>query len=71
MYNGTLTKSTEIIDRYDMDVWIREEDNDFVLDGGFVDDSLYEALKANVSGIDEIERLIYQYYEAEDKDNTM
>ncbi len=36
MWNGTLTKSSELIDRFGYEAWIREEDSDMILDGGYV-----------------------------------
>ena len=70
MWNGTLTKSSEVIDRFGYEAWIREEDSDMILDGGFVNETVYNQVKI-MSDIKETERLIYTGAEAEDEDYTL
>jgi putative ABC transport system permease protein len=70
MWNGVLTKSTEVTDRSGYDVWIREEDSETSFGGGAVNESVYEQLKL-ISHINEIEMLILSGAEVEDKDYTL
>ena len=70
MWNGTLTKSSEVIDRFGYEAWIREEDSDMVLDGGYVNESVYEQVK-KMRDVKETEMLIYTGADAEDEDYTL
>jgi len=45
MFNGVLSQSTEIIDKFEFDAWIRDEDSDQFFEGSFLDDSVYEKLQ--------------------------
>jgi putative ABC transport system permease protein len=69
MFNGVLTTSTDVLDKFKFDVWIREEDSDNFLDGGFVDDSVYNLVK-EMKGVDKAERSILIGVEAEDEEST-
>ena len=69
MFNGVLTTSTDVLDKFEFDVWIREEDSDNFLDGGFVDDSVYYKVK-EMKGVDKAERSILIGVEAEDEEST-
>ena len=41
MYNGVLNSATNAIDRFDYDTWVRMEDSDTFLSGGYVNDTTY------------------------------
>lgn len=69
MWNGTLTKSSEVIDKFGFEAWIMDEDSDMIFDGGMVNDTLYEKLE-EISDIKDYERLIYTTEEVENKDYT-
>ncbi|MBD3254931.1 MAG: FtsX-like permease family protein [Candidatus Lokiarchaeota archaeon] len=60
MWNGVLTRCSSIIDKWDHDVWIRDEDNEEVFGSGYLDDEIYDKIK-NLKEIEEINRLIYDY----------
>ncbi|MFX0072540.1 MAG: ABC transporter permease, partial [Candidatus Hermodarchaeota archaeon] len=69
MFNGVLTQSSELFDRFESDTWIRQEDNDNFLDGGFIDDDTYNAIK-NLNEIEDIERLIYEQFDVQTKEEV-
>jgi len=58
MYHGVLEQSTDALDRFDFDIWVREEDSDNFLMGGQINDTTYEIIK-NMREVEEAERLIY------------
>lgn len=57
MFNGVLEESTKIIDKNDFEVWIKDEDCTNIMDGGIVDDSVFEKIK-KMEKVDSVERLI-------------
>ncbi len=69
MFNGVLTTSTDILDKFKFDVWIREEDSDNFLDGGFVNETVYDDVKM-MKNVNHAERLILIGAEAEDEERT-
>jgi putative ABC transport system permease protein len=70
MWNGVLTKSSEVTDKSGYDAWIREKDSDTIFGGGTVNESVYEQVRL-ISGIKESERLILTGALVEDKDYSL
>ncbi len=67
MYNGVLVQSTDAFDRFEFDVWIMEEDAENFFEGGPINDSTYEIIKA-MNDVDEAERLIFANFDFETED---
>jgi len=70
MFNGVLNSATNAIDRFDYDTWVRMEDSDTFLSGGYVNDTTYEKIKA-MSDVDQVERLIFSQEELQTDDNVI
>ena len=58
MYNGVLAQSTDPLDRFDFNLWIKTEGDDNFFAGDRINDTTYERIK-NMGDVDEVERLIY------------
>jgi len=58
MWNGTLTKASEVIDKFGFEVWIREKDSDVFLEGSILDQAIFEEVE-KIDNIKDIEQLIY------------
>lgn len=58
MYNGVLVQSTDPLDRFDFNVWVKTEDDDHFFTGSPINDTTYEIIK-NMSDVAEAERLIF------------
>ncbi len=69
MWNGVLSKSSEVVDAYGFDVWIQEEKQE-TIGSGILDDSVYLEVKT-MDHVKDCERLIYNYAELETKDYTL
>ncbi len=69
MWNGVLSKASEVVDAYEFDMWIQEEGKDTIGDG-ILDDSVYLEVKS-MDHVKDCERLIYNYAELETKDYTL
>ena len=70
MWNGVLSKSTEVIDQYDYDIWIQDKDCDTIMENCIVNDSVYQEIKDEES-VEKIERIIQWMAEAETEDYSM
>jgi len=70
MFNGVLNSATNAIDRFDYDTWVRMEDSDTFLSGGYVNDTTYEKIKA-MPDVDQVERLIFSQEELQTDDNVI
>ena len=70
MWNGVLSKSTEVVDAYGFDAWIQEEDRETVMENCIVNDSVYQKVKT-MDNIEDVERLIQWYAGVETEDYTM
>ena len=70
MFNGVLNSATNAIDRFDYDTWVRMEDSDTFLSGGYVNDTTYEKIKA-MPDVDQVERLIFSSEELQTDDNVI
>jgi putative ABC transport system permease protein len=67
MYNGVLVQSTDPLDRFDFDIWVKTEGDDHFFAGSPINDTTYEIIK-EMSDIEEAERLIFSgaNFETED-----
>lgn len=70
MFNGVLSSATQTIERFDYETWVRMEDSDTFLSGGYVNDTTYEKIKA-MHDVDEVERLIFSQEELQTDDNVI
>lgn len=70
MWNGVLSKSSEIIDAYNFDVWLQEEKRDTTLENCIVNESVFQKVK-NLDHVEEVERSIIWGAGAETEDYTM
>ncbi|MFX1310319.1 MAG: ABC transporter permease [Promethearchaeota archaeon] len=69
MFNGVLTQSTEVIDKFKFDAWIRDKDSDHFFEESYLNDSIYYELQ-DFKKVDHVERLIYMGVEVEDEKRT-
>lgn len=58
MYNGVLVQSTDPLDRFDFEVWVKTEGDDHFFAGSPINDTTSEIIK-KMSDIEEAERLIF------------
>jgi len=58
MYNGVLVQSTDPLDRFEFNVWVKTEGDDHFFTGSPINDTTYEIIK-KMSDIEEAERLIF------------
>ncbi len=70
MFNGVLNSATQAIDRFDYETWVRMEDSDNFLSGGYVNDTTYEKIK-DMPDVDHVERLIFSNEELQTDDNVI
>lgn len=70
MFNGVLRSTTQAIDRFDYDTWVRMEDSDTFLSGGYINDTTYEKIKA-MPDVDQVDRLIFSSEELQTDDNVI
>lgn len=67
MFNGVLSQSTEVIDKFEFDAWIRDEDSNQFFEGSYLNDSIYERLQ-KFDNLQNVERLIFRGAEVEDEE---